>query len=378
MFKNLVSIFSLLPAAAILVSCTTPPPQPVPQPIKLPPPKPPEPVPVIPPVPAPPAYKPPVTSFTDAAEIEDANYPAERIVMARRSVLGVSPIKQRLSKEQINECMDILSDTLMMEYELFMRPFSPFETKLIVKIQKLELPIVVRTRLDLLRSTLRNQALLSLREAKRRGIPVSAPAMPGVEDKLFGISDCVLASAGTPDGNPRYGDVIIRLKQPVKNIGWATPWNGLDFMTGTRPLAQKQNPEGIAAQAGKGQEIKIGFDDLNHLSQYVVIGKDWNRALAYQAILNLRTISASKQSPEIVEKTLLEATPNAFWQTLVSEHAGCSLEAKFPGSVSADYFESIEVNEKDLPIVLAWPEAAPYKSIIRGIPANASADSSGL
>ena len=115
---------------------------------------------------------------------------------------------------------------------------------------------------------------------------------------------------------------------------------------------------------------------MNHLAQYVVIGKDWNRALAYQVILNLRKISASKQSPETLEKTLLEAAPDVFWQTLVFEHAGCSLEAKFPGSVSADYFESIEVNEKDLPIVLAWPEAAPYKSIIRGIPAE-SKDTAG-
>ncbi len=368
MFKNLVSIFSLL-LAAILVSCTTPPPQPVPPPIILQTPKTPEPVPVPPPVP-PPAYKPPVTSFTDAAEIENADSPAERIVMARRSVLGFSPLKQRLTKEQINECMDILSDTLMMEYELFLRPFSPFETTLIIKMQKLELPITVRTRLDLLRGSLKNQALLSLREAGRRGMYPAVPAIPGVEDKLLGGFDCVLASAGTTDGNPRCGDVIIRLKQPVKNIGWATPWNGLDFMAGPRQLVKKQNPADIYAQADKGQEIKVGFDDLNHLSQYVVIGKDWNRALAYQTILNLRKISASKQSPVILEKILIEAAPNVFWQTLASENIWCSLEAKFPGSVSAGYFESIEVNEKDLPIVLAWPEAAPYKSIIRGVPAK--------
>jgi hypothetical protein len=290
--------------------------------------------------------------------------------MARRSVLSVCPIKQRLTKEQINECLDILSDTLIMEYELFLRPFSPFETRLIAKMQKLELPIIARTRLDLLRCALRNQALLSLREAQRRGMPLSVSAMPGVENKLLGSFDCVLASAGTPDGDPRCGDVIIRLKQSVKNIGWATPWNGLDFMAGPRQLAKKQNPADIYAQAGKGQEINVGFDDLNHLSQYVVIGKDWNRALAYQAVLNLRKISALKQSTETLEKNLLESAPNVFWQTLIAERAGCRLEAKFPGSVPADYFESIEVNEKDLPIVLAWPEAAPYKSIIRGIPAT--------
>jgi hypothetical protein len=257
----------------------------------------------------------------------------------------------------------------MMEYELFMRPFSSFETKLIVKMQKLDIPITARTRLDLLRSALRNQALLSVREAQRRNMSPSVAA-PGVEDKLFGGFDCVPAAVGTPDGNPGCGDVIIRLKQSVKTMGWATPWNGLDFMAGHRQLAKKQNPADVYAQAGKGQEIKVGFDDLNHLSQYVVIGKDWNRALAYQTILNLRKISASKQSPAILEKILIEAAPNVFWQTLASENIGCSLEAKFPGSVSAGYFESIEVNEKDLPIVLAWPEAAPYKSIIRGVPAK--------
>lgn len=368
MFKNMLSLFSLLPAAAILVSCTTPPPQPVPPPVKQPP-KPPVPAPLNPPPPPPPAYKPPLTSFTAAAEIEDANSPAERIVMARRSVLGLYPAKQRLTREQINECMDILSDTLMMEYELFMRPLSSFETKLIVKMQKLDIPIAARTRLDLLRGALRNQALLSQREAQRRNMSPSVAAMTGVEDKLFGGFDCVPAAVGTPDGNPGGGDVIIRLKQSVKTMGWATPWNGLDFMAGPRQLAQKQNPVDVYAQAGKGQEIKVGFDDLNHLSQYVVIGKDWNRALAYQTALNLRKISASKQSPEMLEKTLLEADPDAFWRTLASEHAGGSLEAKFPGGLSADYFESIEINEKDLPIVLAWPEAAPYKSIIRAIPA---------
>ena len=367
MLKNLIRIFSLLAAAAVLVSCTTPPP-PVPPPVQAPPPKPSLPAPVVPPAPQPPAYKPPETSFT-AAETEDADSPAERIVMARRSVLGLSPVKQRLTREQINECMDIMSDTMMMEYELFMRPFSPFETKLIARMQKLDIPIVARTRLDLLRGTLRNQALLSMREAQRRNLSPSVAAMPGVEDKLFGGFDCVPASVGTPDGNPACGDVIIRLKQPVKAMGWATPWNGLDFMAGTRQMVKKQNPADIYAQAGKGQEIKVGFDDLNHLSQYVIIGKDWNRALACQAVLNLRKISASTPSPETLEKALLEAAPNVFWQKLAAERAGCSLEAKFPGSVSADYFESIEVNEKDLPIVLAWPESAPYKSIIRGIPA---------
>ncbi len=369
MFKNLISIASWLLIAMTLASCTIKPAPPVTGAGTPLPSKPTECAPVTLPPPAP-EYTPPVTSFADAAETDCAFTPAERIVMARRSVLGLSPIKQRLTREQINECMDLLSDTLMLEYELFLRPFSLFETRLTVKMQKLELPMVVRTSLDLLRVTLRNQALLSRREAQRRGMPAPASALPEVEDKLLGSFDCVVASAGLPSGNPRVGDVIIRLKQTVKNIGWATPWSGLEFMAETRQLVKKQNPADIYVQAGKGQEITVGFDDLNHLARYVVIGKDWNLALAYQVVRNLRKISASRQSLELLEKKLLEAASDLFWQTLVAEGLGCSLEAKFPGSLSADYFESIEVNEKDLPIVLTWPEAAPYKSIIRAIPAT--------
>lgn len=377
MLKKSVYVSSLSLLAAVLVSCTTPPPPP---PVVV---KPPEKPPVAAPaivVPAPPvlppAYKPPATSFADAAELEGMDSAAERIVMARRSALTSSPIKERLSREQINECMDILSDTFMMEYDLFLRPFSPVETKLIARMQRMEPPIVARTGLELLRDILKNKALLSQREAKSRGIPVTAFSS-SVQNKLFGSYDCVIATVGSPDGSPRYGDVLIRLKPAVKNFGWATPWSGMQFKAEIRQLVKKQDPSELYAKDSKGQEIKVDFDDLNHLARYVVIGRDWNRALAYQAVLSLRKIRepnsfASNKAPAVPDSSLLDLPPQDFWQTLVLERGGCFLEAKFSGSVPADYFESIEVNEKDLPIVLAWPEAVPYKSIIHGIPAKSA------
>ena len=125
------------------------------------------------------------------------------------------------------------------------------------------------------------------------------------------------------------------------------------------------------------QEVKVDFDDLNHLSQYVVIGRDWNRALAYQTVLTLRKMRepnsfASNTSAETIDAGLLNASPQVFWKALAQDRGACFLEAKFPGSVPADYFESIEVSKQDLPIVLAWPEAAPYKSIIHEIPAKSA------
>jgi hypothetical protein len=377
MLKKSVYVASLLLLATVLVSCTTqPPPAPV---VAKPPEKQPMPAPVIvapaPPV-LPPVYKPPATSFADSAELEDMDSSAERIVMARRSALTSSPIKQRLTREQINECLDILSDTFMMEYDLFLRPFTPFETKLIARIQRTEPPIVARTGLELLRGILKNKALLSPREAQTRGISGTV-FTPGVQDKLFGSYDCVIATVGSPDGSPCCGDVIIRLKPSVKNLGWATPWSGMQFKAEIRQLAKKQAPFELYAKDYKGQEIKVDFDDLNHLARYVVIGRDWNRALAYQMVLSLRKMRepnsfASNKTPAAPDSNLLDVPPQAFWQTLVLERGGCFLEAKFPGSLPADYFESIEVNEQDLPIVLAWPEATPYKSIIHGIPAKST------
>lgn len=379
MFKKSVYVFGLLLLAAALVSCKTPPP-PAPVAAVPPPVKPAAVAPaiVIPPPPVIPVYKPPATSFADAVELVGADSSAERIVMARRSALTSSPIKQRLTREQINECMDILSDTCMMEYDLFLRPFSPFETKLIARMQQTEPPIVARTGLELLRGILKNNALLSPREAVSRGIPVSVATPSSIQEKLFGSCDSVIATVGSPDGSPRYGDVIIRLKPSVKNLGWATPWSGMQFKADIRQLAKKQDPADVYIKDRKGQEVKVDFDDLNHLSQYVVIGRDWNRALAYQAVLTLRKVRepnsfASNTSAETIDAGLLNASPQVFWKTLSQDRGACFLEAKFPGSVPADYFESIEVSKQDLPIVMAWPEAAPYKSIIHEIPAKSAA-----
>ncbi|MEQ8789990.1 MAG: hypothetical protein RIC55_27085 [Pirellulaceae bacterium] len=306
------------------------------------------------------------------------------LVETRRTAIDALAFDRPLDRETIRKWMHISSRCTLAEFELFLAPLAPDEEKLLAKIARMPAPIVNRLPTDDLRGVLASGGLLSLREEEKRKGQV-AHTTPAVENDLYGAFDCVFASVGPPHGSPRYGDAIIRLKDSVRENGWATPFSGMHFLFAIRHKdarkMQQLLAEGKSLSSKPTDPLSLGFDDRLHFSHYVVTEDHWNRALAYQAILVLRGADDSPAGRRVrarFQSLLTENDPLRFWESFIpareedlsTEEAAARapfgyLEGKFAEKLSIDDFTAIEVPRQRLAEVLAWPEARNYRALIR-------------
>ena len=306
------------------------------------------------------------------------------IVAARRQAIAAAAFHRTLDPDAIRKWMRLGSQCTIAEFELFLAPLSPQETMLLQKVEQMTAPIVNRLHFGHLRSVLKRGGIVALEiedEARRNGLPHTTSA---VENDLYGAFDCVFASVGPLNGTPRYGDVVIRLKDSVRENGWATPFSGMHFLSAIRgqDAAEMQTllAAGRSLPTKATNPLSLGFDDRLHFSHDVVTEQEWSKALAYQAILVLRNADDSESGDRIRKRceTMLHADdPGTFWALFIPPRvAGLTpieqtaqipfgyLEAKFPGSVSINEFTSIEVPAEKLDEVRGWPEAKPYLDLI--------------
>lgn len=306
------------------------------------------------------------------------------IFATRQAAIDARPFHREVDAEKIRQWMEISSRCTMAEFELFLAPCTQAEQQLVEKMATMPAPIVNRLHFEDLRSVLKNGQLSSYLEEERLKSHLKHTT-PALEDELYGAYDCVFASIGPPDGSPRYGDVIIRLKDSVREHGWATPFSGMYFMHSIRHKDARQMQlllaEGKALSNQPTDPLSLGFDDRLHFSHYIVTEKYWNRALAYQAILVLRNAddsAAGKRLRERFAALLDESDPNRFWnlfvpareQNLTPVEAAARepfgyLEGKFTGQLSIEAFISIEVPAENLQEVRSWPEAQAHLNLIR-------------
>lgn len=306
------------------------------------------------------------------------------IVATRQAAIDARPFHRQVDAERIRKWMEISSQSTMAEFELFLAPFTEAEQQLIEKIEEFPAPIVNRLHFEDLRTVLENGQLSSYLEEERLD---SHPkhTTPALENELYGAYDCVFASIGPPDGSPRYGDVIIRLRDSVREKSWATPFSGMYFMYAIRHKdagqMQRLLAEGKTLSSQPTDPLSLGFDDRLHFSHYVVTEKHWNRALAYQAILVLRNTDNSPSGDKVRQRfsmLLAESDPYEFWKLFIParerdlspEEAAARvpfgyLEGKFGGQLSMDDFISIEVPPSKLTEVRSWPEAQSHLKLIR-------------
>ena len=308
---------------------------------------------------------------------------------ARRTAVAGQSFNRPLDATTIRKWMELASECTMAEFELFLAPLTPEEKRLLEAIEKMPAPIVNRLHFDDLRGVFAKKGLLSLHEEEKLKGGEVRHTTPGVENLLYGAYDCVFASIGPPNGTPRYGDVIIRLKDAVRDHGWATPTSGMHYMWAVRHKDARQMQALLAV--GKPlpappSPLSLGFDDRLAFSHQVVTEAEWNRALAYQAILVLRNLDDSPASEMVrarLAKMLATADSAEFWTlflpalepnlTPAEEAARVPfgyLEGKFPDKFSIDDFTSIEVSAEQLQEVRSWPEAEPYLHLLREKPAG--------
>lgn len=312
----------------------------------------------------------------------------EPLAATRRTAINALPFQRPLNADKLKKWLEISSQCTMAEFDLFLSPFTAEEKELLKVIEDKPAPIINRLGFKNLRHVLKEKALVSLRiEEKLQHDPLSHTT-PAVENLLYGAFDAVFASVGPPHGSPRYGDVIIRLKDSVRENGWATPFSGMHFMFAIQHKDARKMQDMLAA--GKAlptspyNPLHLGFNDRLHFSHYVVTENSWNKALAYQAILvyrNLDNSPASKKVRQRFNDLLTEKDPQKFWSLYIPSRLKNAtpqqdaenipfgyLEGKFDDQISINYFTSIEVPAENLAEVQSWPEAQPYLHLIHAKP----------
>ena len=307
----------------------------------------------------------------------------------RREAISQLSFQRPLDAKTVRHWMELASRNTMAEFALFAAPLTPQEAELQKVIDDMPAPIVNRLHFEDLRGVFKRKGLLSLREEEKLQGGDVQHTTPGIENLLFGAYDCVFASIGPPHGSPRYGDVIIRLEDRVRDHGWATPTSGMHFMWAVRHKDARAIQTLLAA--GKSlplppSPLSLGFDDRLAFSQVVVTESEWNQALAYQAILVLRNLDDSAASEKVRKRLkVMLSTQEAteFWTLFIpAQEPNLTpvetaarvpfgyLEGKFPNRFSIDDFSSIEVAPDQLKEIRTWPEATPYLHLVREKPAG--------
>lgn len=316
-----------------------------------------------------------------------AGYP---LATTRRMAINVLPFHRELDASKLRKWLEISSRCTLAEFELFLSPLTAEEHQLLKAIEDKPAPIVNRLHFENLRDVLKQKSLVSLlveEEVKKDDLSHTTPA---VENQLYGAFDAVFASVGPPNGSPRYGDVVIHLKDSVREHGWATPFSGMHFMYVIQHKDARKMQDMLAA--GKSlpdspyDPLHLGFNDRLHFSHYVVTEKYWNQMLAFQAILVYRNLDDSPASEKVRQRfraLLTEEDPQKFWNLFIPPRVknGTAeqeaenipfgyLEGKFDDQISIEFFTSIQVPASKLAEVRSWPEAQPYLHLIQAKPAD--------
>ena len=290
----------------------------------------------------------------------------ESIVKGRRAALRLPINGNEISRGQIHDYIQMVSRHNLEEIAFWSGFSSEVEKLLFNKIRSLRVPIVTRTSMSNLRKILQNHALMSPVEGVRRDLAVNKTVTPDLEEMLFGAYGCIFATVGLVDGSSRYGEVVIRLRNAVQEVGWATPWSGHYFFSNLL----KEDTHLLEARIKSGDMNEIGSDIYLQFSHFLIAGRDWNEALAWQAINYLRggrDEAEKAKRRELAIKLLKETDERRFWQTFSKDGAYTFgyLEAKFEGYLPLASVESIEVEKQHLSEVLSWPEAQTFRHRIR-------------
>ncbi len=290
----------------------------------------------------------------------------ESIVKGRRAALRFPINGNEISRGQIHDYIQMVSRHNLEEIAFNIGFSSELEKLLFNKIRSVPVPIVTRTSVTNLRKILQNHALMSPVEGVRRDLAVNKTVTPDLEEMLFGAYGCIFATVGLIDGSSRYGEVVIRLRNAIQEDGWATPWSGHYFFSNLL----KEDTHLLEARIKSGDMNEIGSDIYLQFSHFLIAGRDWNEALAWQAINYLRggrDEAEKAKRRELAIKLLKETDERRFWQTFSKDGAYTFgyLEAKFEGYLPLASVESIEVEKQHLSEVLSWPEAQIFRHRIR-------------
>lgn len=240
-------------------------------------------------------------------------------------------------------------------------PLSPDERRIFDKVRALTPDYVTRipvSRLD----RLVDDGILAKRQVSTLLGKKVTPFTPDSEDQLFRALDYTFGNVGFHDGDPAYGEVIVRLRPETwRARSWATDRAGLHAVA--RALADGPisrllaKIDGRAARrlnlADPAQQARL--DEARRIFSRWIVGAD-----AYPTEMAAQAVELFRQSGASARRSWLEAEGESLRRLLGERRLG-HLEGKILGALSLTDVASVVV-----------PETAPPHAIQRlrqaGIP----------
>lgn len=236
------------------------------------------------------------------------------------------------------------------QLEILLEPFSRQEEKLIERMLRRPPYLVVRVKMDKLRSILSGGALLSPARAWLGGSLKEKPFTPPIEDSLFGGHSCVFSSYGPYAGRERYGDVLFRLDlRRLEKRTWGSRASGWHFLESVRDVDPASRDSVLP-------------DEIAAFADTVFAGRDLPRVFPLMTVAFLRARPAAERDRLYAELLRLEEGP-AFYSLIDSARLGY-LETKTDSSIPLSAAREIEVPPGKMREVLSWPESEPWRKRI--------------
>jgi hypothetical protein len=272
----------------------------------------------------------------------------EPLYQVRNQALFITTPEAHPDQKKLARYFSAMSQSNLAELEATLAPFSEAEIQIMRHLQGRQAKLIHRIPAEKFLGLLDSEALLSPREAEKQYGLKLPPFTPLLEDQLFGGHHCVFATAGPPDGRPRYGDVKITIKNNTGQFVWASPSSGWFFATVVHGNVNPFTPD---------------FGDQLRFSHQVIVEEDFVRYFQFMTLIHLRSREATERT-KLSEKLLATADTDQLYQFIDEEKLGY-LEAKFFGFVPFSQLESIEVPASLKPAVQNHPHYPKWAGKIR-------------
>jgi hypothetical protein len=307
--------------------------------------------------------------------LRDYPYCGEPVLDTAQEASGQAPELYTNNQEQITDWMDLLSESNVDYVRQLLAPLSEKEALLLEKVMSLVVPLVHRTHVASLGMIFDNGGIVSPRQLSLTDPSQIHITTPPLEDYLLGGWDCVFTAVGPPDGTARYGEIVIRVSsEKVLGTGWATPWSGYHFVGDVlhKDAAAIDDllSEGLPLPTKPGSPVSLTLANKLQYADNIYFGEDWNLALGLSAIWMWRNNPDPEGTEKRVDEMLQTQSSHEFWSIFTEWNPDEGIEGfayfegKYPGMLSMDTIEAIEVPADEMDAVQKLDLYPVYKDLI--------------
>jgi hypothetical protein len=159
------------------------------------------------------------------------------------------------------------------------------------------------------------------------------PFTPAIEDKMYGAFDYTFGSVSFHDGDPQYGDMVIKIKPDIwKNRSWAT------YRSGWRAIASAAKDLKSNEYDYNDAKPELMEKATQKFSTWIVAPKDYMKSMAAYAVRFMRT-----QDPALLQ-SYLKADDNQMKKLMSGYDTEIGfLEGKIKGALNPQDIQEVIV-----------------------------------